>query len=262
MTTERRSWDAEAYARIAVPQQRWGVQVLASLALRGDETVLDAGCGTGHLTRLLAEGVPRGRVIALDASPAMLEVARRELAGFGPRVEFLQADLGRLRLDGVADVIFSGATFHWVLDHDALFANLFRALKPGGLLLSQCGGEGNLAAVTGRARALFAERWPSALQGWRYPAYFAGVEETRARLQRAGFVEAEVGLAAAPTAFDGAASFREFLEKVVLTPMLARLPGDAARAEALDALAAQAGRDPAPYTLDYVRLNVRARRPA
>lgn len=261
MTTERRQWDAEAYRRISAPQQRWGMQVLASLALRGDETVLDAGCGTGNLTKLLAAGVPRGKVLALDASPQMLEVARRELASFGERVQVVEADLGKLELKEVADVIFSSATFHWVLDQDALYAGLFRALRPRGLLLSQCGGEGNLAIVKSRAAALVAEKWASSFDGWSYPAYFAGIEETGVRLRRAGFVDIDVSLTEAPTTFASAASFTEFLDKVVLAPMLARLPDDTARSEALEGLAQQFAKDPIPFTLDYVRLNVRARRP-
>jgi trans-aconitate 2-methyltransferase len=258
---ERRTWDAETYRRIAAPQQRWGSAILAGIDLRGDETVIDAGCGAGNLTRLIAEAVPRGRVIALDVSPAMLEVARRELADLGPRVEILQADLGDLALDQEADLIFSGATFHWVLDQDALYTNLFRALRPGGRLHAQCGGTGNLARISASAEALVRERWPAAVEGWSYPAYFPGVDETRARMEKAGFEEIDVGLSEAPTTFDGGEAFREFIQTVILTPLLGRLPSDGARQEALDTLTAEAGRGSDPYTLDYVRLNVRAARP-
>lgn len=258
---EGRAWDAETYRRIATPQQRWGSAILAGIDLRGDETVIDAGCGAGNLTRLLAEAVPRGRVIALDVSPAMLDVARRELADLEPRVEVRQADLAALDMDQVADVVFSGATFHWVLDQDALYVNLFRALRPGGRLRAQCGGTGNLAQIKARAWALVRERWPGAIAGWSYPACFPGVDETRTRLERAGFTEADADLTQAPTTFDGADTFRKFVDTVILAPLLKRLPSDAARSEVLDALTAAAARDPTPYTLDYVRLNVRGVRP-
>jgi trans-aconitate 2-methyltransferase len=258
---EGRIWDAETYRRIAAPQQRWGAAILAGIDLRGDETVIDAGCGAGNLTRLLAEAVPRGRVIALDVSPAMLEVARRELKPFGARVDIRQVDLSRLEMDREADLIFSSATFHWILEQDSLYRNLFRALKPGGRLHAQCGGAGNLARIKANAEALVRERWPRAVEGWSYPAYFPGVDETRSRLEKVGFQEIEVGLSQAPTTFEGGKAFREFVQTVILTPLLSRLPSDEARNEALDALTTAAGRDASPYTLDYVRLNVRAVRP-
>src|SRR5258706_8156533 len=144
-----RDWDASTYDRGADPQTRWGGAVLERLPLTGDETVLDAGCGTGRVTELLVERLPRGRVIALDASPAMVEEARRRLARFGARVDFTVADLGRpfaLPSGRPADAILSTATFHWVPDHDALFRNLAAVVRPGGSLVAQCGGDGNVAS--------------------------------------------------------------------------------------------------------------------
>src|ERR1044071_5127472 len=106
-------WDAGRYHRVAQPQGRWGASVLERLELRGDETVLDAGCGSGRVTAQLLERLPRGRVIAVDNSAAMLAQARDTLAPFESRVAFVEADL--LVLDRVVttrvDVIFSTAVF-------------------------------------------------------------------------------------------------------------------------------------------------------
>jgi trans-aconitate 2-methyltransferase len=143
-----RDWDAATYDRVAEPQTRWGGVVLDRLTLTGDETVLDAGCGSGRITELLAERLPHGQVVALDASPSMIAEARRRLARFDDRVAYLVADLGRpfaLPGGGQADAILSTATFHWVPDHDALFRNLAGVLRPGGELVAQCGGAGNIA---------------------------------------------------------------------------------------------------------------------
>jgi trans-aconitate 2-methyltransferase len=205
----------------------WGEKVLSTLELRGDETVLDAGCGTGRLTRRLLERLPRGKVIALDASPAMLEVARRELAGFGERVTFVQATLAHDELPRDLDVVFSTATFHWVLDHDTLFGSIARALKHGGRLHAQCGGAGNLQ----RAHSLvmdtahspkFSEFFSTLTDPW----LFANVAQSEERLKMAGFVDVEVDLADAPTPFPDANAYREFMGSVVLTaricPSLAR----------------------------------------
>jgi trans-aconitate methyltransferase len=256
-------WDARSYHRVSNPQFTWGLKVLDRLPLSGGETVMDAGCGTGRLTEKLLEKLPRGRVIALDSSAAMLEQAQAYLAPrFSGQVEFVQADLGALGLDAVADVVFSTATFHWVKDHGALFAGLHRALRPGGRLCAQCGGGANLHALHERAAAPMSEApFAPYFDGWADPWYFAGQAATAERLASAGFREVRVWLEEAPTPFADAASYAAFLRTVVLRHHLARLPDEALRERYLEGIVEQAGRDARPYTLDYWRLNIEAMRP-
>src|SRR3954468_9437633 len=148
---EARKWDGAAYDRLSTPMERLGREVLDRLDLRGDEAVLDAGCGSGRLTELLIERVPDGRVIGVDASASMIEAARERL---GPDADLRVADLVGLDLGGeTVDVVYSTATFHWIADHDALFASLRAALRPGGRLVAQCGGAGNIASLHAAARA-------------------------------------------------------------------------------------------------------------
>src|SRR6185503_9593383 len=188
-------WNAASYDKVADPQVRWGAEVLERLALQGDELVLDAGCGTGRVTELLAERLPNGAVVALDQSATMLGEARRRLARFGDRVGFVQADLGRqLPIDPKVDAILSTATFHWVSDHDALFANLAAVLRPGGRLVAQCGGFGNIARFIDVASAVD----PAFV---RNTHNFQTAEATAARLEREGFVEIRTWLSDAPTPF-------------------------------------------------------------
>jgi trans-aconitate 2-methyltransferase len=257
-------WDGTTYHRVSEPQLAWGRRVLARLELRGDETVLDAGCGSGRLTAELAERLPRGRVIALDQSPSMLEVARGELEPrFGDRVSFLCADLLDLDLDGAADVVFSTATFHWVLDHPRLFARLHRALRPGGRLLAQCGGGPNLERIHGRAVALLtsAPEFAAHAAGWSKPWEFADAATTRDRLAAAGFAGIETSTEPAPTLLAGRDAYREFLATVIMRPFLARLPEDGLRDRLLDAMCDAGAADDPPWSLDYWRLNMSARRP-
>src|SRR4051794_23529652 len=134
-------WDADTYHRVSDVQRAWAVQVLDRLALRGDETVLDAGCGSGAVTVMLADRLPQGRVIAVDASAEMVQKARETL---GDRASVRQANLADFTLDERVDAVFSNAVFHWVPDHDALFRCLRAVLKPGGRLVAQCGGKGNI----------------------------------------------------------------------------------------------------------------------
>src|SRR5262245_39963812 len=113
----RREWDAPAYDTLNAPMNERGNDAVGRLELRGDETVLDAGCGTGQVTATLLERLPHGRVIALDGSVQMLAAARERFAG-DTRVAFVHADLaeplsGPLGGEPV-DAIVSTSTFHWV----------------------------------------------------------------------------------------------------------------------------------------------------
>ena len=244
-----RDWDARAYDRVADPMTRWGTSILDRLPLEGDECVLDAGCGSGRVTEALAERLPRGRVIALDGSPAMVEAARDRLAPFGDRIEYVVADLGApLPIDaGSLDAIFSTATFHWVPDHDALFANLATVTRPGGPLVAQCGGVGNIASVH-RVLATIGD-------GWLGPVRFETPLATTRRLDAAGYVDVECWLTDEPTRFEPGATFETYLRTVVLGAHLERLPPDEHEAF----VRAVADRMPEPL-IDYVRLNIVARR--
>src|SRR5689334_9359855 len=113
-----RDWDAATYDRVSDPQLGWAREQLERLELAGDEVVLDAGCGSGRVTALLADLVPRGRVYAVDVAPSMAEHARVAL---GDRATVFCQDLVELSLPEPVDAIFSNATFHWIHDHDALF---------------------------------------------------------------------------------------------------------------------------------------------
>ncbi len=241
-----RDWDARWYDAVAAPQERWGRSVLERLTLRGDELALDAGCGSGRVTEALIEALPNGRVIALDASPSMIEAARTRLARFGDRVTYVVADLIEpLPLEEPVDVIVSTATFHWVPDHDRLFRHLAAVTKPGGRLATQFGGKGNVERVM-RVLAGIGD-------GWLGPAHFETPEATERRLRAAGWTDVRCWLRPEPTRFEPGEPFERFLETVVLGPQLDRLP-PAARAPFVREVARRIGEP----VLDYVRLNADA----
>ena len=242
-----REWDAATYDRIAAPQEAWGREVVERLDLRGDERVLDAGCGTGRVTALLLERLPRGRVVAVDGSQAMVDETRRR---FGDRVEAFATDLLDLGLDRPVDAVLSTATFHWITDHDRLFARLHAALKPGGQLVAQCGGAGNAAAVT----AAIARVDHPAFEGWAGPWNFAGARETAQRLRDAGFTDVWTWLQPWPVQPEEP---RAFVATAILGAHLDRLP-EADRDPFVDAVMAELGES---VVVDYVRLNLLARRP-
>lgn len=250
MSFRPREWNAAAYDELADPQSRWGLRILGLLELSGSETVLEAGCGTGRDTARLLDRLPDGRVLAVDASAQMLEQARTRLAGRLDRVSLLQADLAHpLPVDAPVDVVFSVAAFHWVADHERLFRNLSAVMRSGGRLAADCGGKGNVAQVSAAIGEVLGE--PAERGVWN----FAGPEETAQRLIESGFVEVQVELHSEPAEFPDRATFRAFLETVILGSHLARL-ADGRREEFVEEVA----RRIPEQTVDYVRLTIRARK--
>ena len=248
--SQTRDWDAATYDRVSHPQVMWAAEVLDRLVLRGDETVLDAGCGSGRVTRMLLDRLPRGRVVAVDASPSMVEKAREAI---GDRGQAFVTDLLELELAEPVDAAFSTAVFHWIADHDALFARLHAALKPGGRLVAQCGGRGNIAAFKAVMDEVAArEPYAPYFAGWRGPWNYAGAEETEERLRRAGFTDVRCWLQPWPVKLDEPEAFAT---TVCLGHHLERLPEPLREGFTAAVLAGAA----APLELDYVRLNIDAR---
>jgi trans-aconitate 2-methyltransferase len=242
-----REWDAPSYERVSAPLEAMGRDVLDRLELRGDERVLDAGCGTGRVTAALLERLPHGEVVAVDGSHAMVEEARRRL---GDRAQVFQSDLLALQLDRPVDAILSTATFHWIHDHDTLFARLLAALNPGGRLVAQCGAAGNAAGVV----AAIARVDHPALRGWDGPWNFATTTDTAARLRRLGWVDVWTWPQVVVVRPEEPL---EYTRTVMLGSHLRRLP-EPDRDGFVAAVLAELGD---PVEVRYVRLNILARRP-
>jgi trans-aconitate methyltransferase len=193
----------------------------------------------------------------------MLRGAREYLSPRYRQVGFAQADGSALPVAGVADAVFSTATFHWVHDHAALFGSLFGALRPGGVVVAQCGGGPNIKRVHDRCDVLM-RKAPFApwFADWREPWHFADAEATAARLREAGFVDVQTTLEPSPVMQPDASAYRDFVGHVICRHHLARLPDAGLQEQFMDALTAQAAGDPVPFELDYWRLNLAGRKPA
>lgn len=238
-------WDATTYDSLELPHEEWGRRVLDRMGLAGDERVLDAGCGTGRDAAALLARWPGVRLVALDGSSQMLDVARERL---GAGVELVHADLTEpLPLDPAepVDAVMSVAAFHWVRDHDLLFAHLAAVMRPGARLTSDCGGRGNVRNLD----AAIAAALPEPPEVWE----FAGVDDTRERLERAGFDVEDVRLREHPFRIEDRATFEAYLASVCLSGYLRDLPEGQHR----DFVSAVADGFEAPV-IDYVRLEIDA----
>jgi trans-aconitate 2-methyltransferase len=252
-----REWNSSEYHRLSQPQVSWGKRVLSRLKLRGDECVLDAGCGTGRLTAELIEALPRGCVVGVDLSQNMLHSARTHLASLGARPLLVAADFLHLPFEHVFDGIVSTAAFHWVLNHDALFTALSRTLRSGGWLHAQCGGAGNIERLRSRVKRL-AQTTPYApyLAHFPEPWFYADADGAAAILRSAGFVNVETSLEPAPTLMESAEQYRDFVRSIILRAHLEQLPSENLRSQLLDELTELAAADDPAFSLDYWRLNL------
>lgn len=253
-----REWDANSYHRLSNPQFSWGMKVLERLKLRGDERVLDAGCGSCRLTVVLRDRLARGNVVGVDLSFNMLSQAAAHADG---RVRLVQADLQHLPFRSAFDGVFSTAAFHWVPDHRQLFRSIFAVLKPGGWLEAQCGGGPNLARIHERAETIIScPEYREFFAGWRRTTHYETPETFEDNMCRAGFVDVKIWLEAAPARLADASEFKDYLATVTLREHTDRITDPVLRQRFVDQLALKASQDDPPFVMDYWRLNMSARR--
>ena len=246
-----KEWDAGSYQRVSVPHEEWAAALMERLPLSGSETVLDAGCGSGRVTRMLVERLPQGKVIAVDGSAAMVEKVREVLRQTD---ESFVSDLTALELPDPVDAITSSAVFHWIPDHDALFARMRAALKSSGRIEAQFGGKGNIdefRRISGEVVAREPYATHLAAAGFEEPWFYADAEETEERLRAAGFTEVKAWLQPWEVVPPDP---REFMRTLILKPHVDSLPPEL-HEQLLDEVEAAVGE---PFSLRYVRLNISA----
>ncbi len=256
-------WNPRDYAANSAAQLAWARDLIAKLKLRGDERILDVGCGDGKVTAEIARALPRGSVIGVDSSSEMIQFAKDAfLARESPNLEFQPMDARALQFTQPFDVLFSNATLHWVDDHPAFLAGAAASLKPGGRLVVSCGGRGNAHDVfTALRGTLRLRRWRQYFRRLAAPYFFHGPEAYEKWLPRFGFQPGVVRLADKDTAFTGRAGLAAWIRTTWL-PYTQRVPAELREifiAEVVERFALQHPPDPQDrLTVRMVRLEIDA----
>jgi trans-aconitate 2-methyltransferase len=260
-------WNAAGYHNISTVQEKWGLNVISREKWIGNETVLDAGCGTGRVTRILAEKVMKeGRVYAVDIDSNMVSHAKKNLQDF-ENVMVIQSDLMDVELPRKVDVIFSNAVIHWILDHKRLFKHFWDLLLPktdndkGGKILIQCGGYGNLTRVNKLVKQIKeSNEFKGYFVNWKEPWYFAKPDDTEKLLREIGFNNIHAYLSNEIITFSNSKSYSEFVKTIVMKPFLEYLPDDQTKDRYLKLFLNIAEKSGLFWTLDFVRLNILAQK--
>jgi trans-aconitate methyltransferase len=219
------AWNPADYAAHSASQQVWARELIARLELRGDERILDVGCGDGKVTAELSLEVARGAIVGIDSSPDMVRFAREKfVSGKYPNLEFQVMDARQLAFDRRFDLIFSNATLHWVDDHRAFLRGAAAGLRSGGRLVVSCGGKGNAHDVFAALRPeLRQPRWRKYFRRLTAPYFFYSPEDYLEWLPHFDFQSADVQLAARDAVHDGRAGFAAWLRTTWL-PYTQRVP--------------------------------------
>lgn len=236
------NWNAQAYDALPLPHEEWGRGVIDGLTLSGNETLVDAGCGSGRDAQRALAHLPAGRIIGLDASESMRAAFEDRFIGV-PEAEVHEADLMDVwPVDGgSADAVMSVAAFHWLDRHDLAWAQVARVLRPGGRVRIDAGGQGNLTRLLSAVDQVGAT---GLLPTWHY----AGVDETLEHLRSVGLTPIEVRLRSAPAYFADDTTYARYLADVVLHHLT-----DDQRAQVAEIMGDRC--------VDYVRLEVAAKKP-
>jgi trans-aconitate 2-methyltransferase len=263
-----RQWDAQKYDEVSCLQEKWGEDLINGI--KWDPTyrvIMDAGCGTGRVTKILAQKVgTKGTIYAVDVDPNMVNKAKLNLASF-KNVFVIQSDITNVFLPEKVNVVFSNAVLHWIFDHRRLFSHFWELLtntlltkkNSDGLLLAQCGGHGNLSKVRSILNQMIKlNDFESHFHDWAEPWYFEKPEDTERLLREIGFENIRVFLSDGTSSFADRKSYSDFVSTIIMRPYLENLPKKQLKHRFLRLFLDRVEEMKLAWTLDYVRLNITA----
>ena len=261
-------WDATTYDCISDIQESWGHKIIERRRWKENEIVLDAGCGSGRITKIISTQVPQGKVFAVDSDSSMMTIAKENLAKFS-NIQFIKADVSEIELDEKVDVVFSNAALHWILNHKKMFELFWQILKPDGQLLIQCGGYGEFAKTLPifnkvRKSNQFYNYFcnDKGENIWKQTWYFAKKEDTEKMLKEIGFKNIQVFLENRESKFNNKEEYFLFIKTIVLLPYLKYLPNETLKDKFAKSVIQEieTNSKELQWKLDFVRLNINAKK--
>jgi trans-aconitate 2-methyltransferase len=254
-------FDGEKYKNASSHQKEWGNKIIAEFNFKGDEHILDLGCGDGVLTAELAAMVPQGSVTGIDGSNGMFDTARKLETS---NLHFRQLDINQLDYKDEFDLIFSNATLHWVKDHDRLLGNVYRALKKGGALRFNFAADGNCSNFFRVVKeAIKKPEYADAFKSFEWPWYMPAPENYKVLIEKFPFREASVWGENADRYFPDVEAMVKWIDQPSLVPFLKNIPGDKKqdfRNYVVDQMIAAARQDDGRCFESFRRINARARK--
>jgi trans-aconitate 2-methyltransferase len=256
-----RSWNARTYDKVSSNVQlQWGRKLLDKRRWIGNEIVMDAGAGSGNLTKILADKLPQGKIYAVDADPNMVHQAKSNLSGWR-NVQVIHSRMDKVSLPTEVDVIFSNAALHWLLDQEGVFSYFWQLLKPNGELLIEYGGHGNVERpLSVIFKIMQSDQFKEHFVNWKQSWYFPKSDETERLLQKVRFRDIQVNLSSQTIPFSDRQSFAIFVRTVIMKPFLGYLPDAKKKEQFLDAFLNEFERSGWGWSLDFMRLSISARK--
>ena len=259
-------WDAETYDEVSNTHEKWARNIILSRTWSGKEIIMDAGCGSGRITKILSTLVPCGKIYAIDIDENMIKKAKDNLKDF-ENVKVIQSNLLDINFNKIYskfNIIFSNAVLHWVLDHYKVFKNFYDILFSDGQLLIQCGGYGNLQnAISTFNIVKDSADFKSYFSNWKEVWNFAKPDDTERILKEIGYRNIKVYLEDYPVTFRDRNSYSIYLKTVVLGPYLKYIPSEEIKEKFLQKIVSieeKENHQGRILTLDYKRLNIFASR--
>jgi trans-aconitate methyltransferase len=254
-------FDGVKYRKASVHQKEWGTKLITELDLDGNEHILDLGCGDGSLTEILAQAVPDGRVVGIDASQGMIDVAE-ELSS--DNLSFYFMDINDLPYAAAFDLIFSNATLHWVKDHEKLLDNCYRALKPEGVIRFNFAGDGNCSNFYEIVKDVMGlEQYSQYFSDFNWPWYMPSVDEYQAVVEDSSFTGVDVWGENADRYFPNASAMTGWINQPSIVPFLKCVyPYDreSFRTEVINRMLDTTKQEDNTYFETFRRINVHAKK--
>jgi trans-aconitate 2-methyltransferase len=254
-------WDASTYNKVSSNVQlEWGRKLLEKRRWIGNEIVMDAGAGSGNLTRILADKVPGGQVYAVDADYNMVQQAKSNLSRWR-NVQVIHSSMDNVNLPTKVDIIFSNSALHWILDQEGVFSHFWQLLKSDGELLIECGGYGNVEKTLSLIfKIMHSDQFKEHFANWKQSWYFPKPDETERLLQKARFKNIQVNLSKLTTTFSDRESFANFVKTVIMKAFLGYLPDAKNKDQFVNAFLNEFERSSGAWSLDFMRLGISARK--